>query len=85
MYRRHVSQLKAGQILAKAVYSERGDVLLGAGTTLNPFYIEKMGERGIISVYLKDGLGDDVEPDDIVSEELRAAIRGAHQTAGEPT
>ena len=73
MYRRHVSQLKAGQVLAKTLYTERGDVLLGAGTALTAFYIDRLRDRGIISVYLKDGLGDDIEPTDIVSEELRAA------------
>ena len=73
MYRRHVSQLKPGQVLAKALYTERGDILLGAGTALNPFFIRKLGERGVISVFLRDGLGDDVVPSDIVSEELRAA------------
>ena len=73
MYRRHISQLRPGQTLAKALYSERGSILLGAGTTLNQFYIDKLRERGVISVFLQDGLGDDVEPEDIVSEELRAA------------
>jgi hypothetical protein len=73
MYRRHVSQLRPGQTLAKALYSERGGVLLGAGTVLNQFFIERLRERGVISVFLQDGLGDDVEPEDIVSEELRAA------------
>jgi HD-GYP domain-containing protein (c-di-GMP phosphodiesterase class II) len=73
MYRRHISQLKPGQVLARALHTERGEVLLGAGTTLNQFFIDKLGERGVISVFLRDGLGDDVEPNDIVSEELRAA------------
>ena len=73
MYRRHISQLKPGQVLGKAIYSERGDVLLGAGTSLSQFYIDRLGQRGVITVFLRDGLGDDVEPNDIVSEELRAA------------
>lgn len=73
MYRRHISQLKPGQVLGKSIYTERGDVLLGAGTILNQFYIDRLGHRGVISVFLRDGLGDDVEPNDIVSEELRAA------------
>src|SRR5829696_3032869 len=73
MYRRHVSQLQPGQTLAKALYNERGGILLGAGTVLNQFFIDKLRERGVISVFLQDGLGDDVEPNDIVSEELRAA------------
>src|SRR5215211_2021465 len=73
MYRRHISQLRPGQTLAKALYNERGGILLGAGTVLNGFFIEKLRDRGIISVFLQDGLGDDVEPEDIVSEELRAA------------
>ena len=73
MYRRHISQLKPGQVVAKSIYTERGDVLLGAGTSLNPFFISRLAERGVISVFLEDGLGDDVVPNDIVSEELRAS------------
>jgi HD-GYP domain-containing protein (c-di-GMP phosphodiesterase class II) len=73
MYRRHVSQLRPGQVLARALYSERGEVLLGAGSVLNSFFIDRLRERGVLSVFLRDGLGDDVEPNDIVSEELRAS------------
>src|SRR5215813_3478486 len=73
MYRRHVSQLRPGQVLARTIYNERGEVLLGAGTPLNAFFVERLRSRGVISVYLQDGLGDDVEPADIVSEELRAS------------
>lgn len=73
MYRRHLSQLRPGQVLARALYTERGDVLLGAGTVLNQFFIDKLRDRGVISVFLRDGLGDDIEPNDIVSEELRAS------------
>src|SRR6266496_3435195 len=73
MYRRHVSQLRPGQVLAKTIYNERGEVLLGAGTPLNAFFVERLRTRGVISVFLQDGLGDDVEPGDIVSEELRAS------------
>ena len=73
MYRRHISQLRPGQVVARAIYTERGEVLLGAGSTLNQFFIDRLRERGVISVFLRDGLGDDVVPNDIVSEELRAA------------
>jgi HD-GYP domain-containing protein (c-di-GMP phosphodiesterase class II) len=73
MYRRHVSQLRPGQVLARTIYNERGEVLLGAGTPLNAFFVERLRSRGVISVYLQDGLGDDIEPADIVSEELRAS------------
>lgn len=73
MYRRHISQLRPGQVVARAIYTERGEVLLGAGSTLNQFFIEKLRDRGVISVFLRDGLGDDVAPNDIVSEELRAS------------
>src|SRR4051794_29268 len=73
MYRRHISQLQPGQTLARALYNERGEILLGAGTILNKFFIDRLRQRGVISVFLQDGLGDDVEPEDIVSEELRAS------------
>ena len=73
MYRRHISQLRPGQVVARAIYTERGEVLLGAGSALNQFFIEKLRDRGVISVFLRDGLGDDIAPNDIVSEELRAS------------
>jgi HD-GYP domain-containing protein (c-di-GMP phosphodiesterase class II) len=73
MYRRHISQLRPGQVVARAIYTERGEVLLGAGSILNQFFIEKLRDRGVISVFLRDGLGDDIAPNDIVSEELRAS------------
>src|SRR3954453_24212628 len=77
MYRRHVSQLRPGQVLAKTIYNERGEVLLGAGTPLNAFFVERLRARGVISVLLQDGLGDDVIPADIISEE-RLASTVAH-------
>ena len=73
MYRRHISQLRPGQVGAPAIYTERREILLGAGSTLNQFFIEKLRDRGIISVFLRDGLGDDIPPNDMVSEELRAS------------
>ena len=54
MYRRHISQLRPGQVLARSLYTERGDVLLGAGAVLNPFYISRLEHRGVISVFLRD-------------------------------
>ncbi|MCC6178037.1 MAG: HD-GYP domain-containing protein [Chloroflexi bacterium] len=72
MYRRHVLQLQPGQVLARAIYNEHGEVLLGAGVVLTNGYISRLRQRGVMSAFLKDGLGDDIVPDDIVSEELRA-------------
>ena len=58
MYRRHVSQLRPGQILARAIYTERGDVLLGADCVLTQFYIDRLAARGVIS---RDGAGQQAE------------------------
>lgn len=35
MYRRHLSQLRPGQVIARVIYTERGEVLLGAGCVLH--------------------------------------------------
>ncbi|MCC7106953.1 MAG: HD domain-containing protein [Chloroflexi bacterium] len=73
MYRQAVAHLKPGMVLAQSLRTERGDVLLAAGTAMTPFYIQSIQRRGYISVYVEDGLADDVEPADIVSEQVRAS------------
>ncbi|MBV9897150.1 MAG: HD-GYP domain-containing protein [Chloroflexi bacterium] len=59
--------------LARSLYNHRGDVLLARGTTLNPAFISSINQRGYHSVYIMDGIADDVEPLGLVSQRLRSA------------
>jgi len=74
MYRQKAAQLRSGMVLAKTLYTERGDVLLTAGTELTPAYIDSLRRRGVLAVQVQDGLVDDVAPTDIVSEQVRATL-----------
>lgn len=76
MYRHSLEGLAPGEILAKTIYDETGRPLLTAGAELNSAYIRALMKRGMMSVYVRDGLADDVAPNDLVSEQVRATITG---------
>jgi len=61
-----------GSTLGRTLFNERGDVLLRRGALLNRRYIESLRDRGFRSLYIADGPDDDLAPDEIVSEHVRA-------------
>lgn len=74
MYRQSIDRLQPGDVLATTLYDEAGAPLLVAGTPLNDRYIRALEKRGMLSVYVRDGLADDVVPDNIISERVRATV-----------
>ncbi|HSK23769.1 MAG TPA: HD-GYP domain-containing protein [Egicoccus sp.] len=81
MYRHSLEGLAPGEVLAKTIYDESGRPLLTAGTALNGSYIRALMKRGMMSVFIRDGLADDIVPNDLVSEQVRATITGHVSTA----
>ncbi|MCC7372684.1 MAG: HD-GYP domain-containing protein [Chloroflexi bacterium] len=73
MHVRDLSSVRPGNVLARAVFTERGDVLLAEGTVLTEAYVEALRQRGFFTVHVEDGLSDDVRPVDIVSAQVRAS------------
>lgn len=51
-----VSSLKGDEILGKQIFDESGRILLSVGVRLKPYYIEKIKELGIYSVYIDDDI-----------------------------
>ncbi|HWH32141.1 MAG TPA: HD domain-containing phosphohydrolase [Egibacteraceae bacterium] len=74
MYVQATERLRPGDVLAKTVYDDNARPLLRAGVTLDAKLIESLAARGCASVYLRDGLADDVVPDTLVEEQIRAEI-----------
>jgi putative nucleotidyltransferase with HDIG domain len=72
MYLLDLSMVRPGSVLGKTVYTQRGDVLLVEGSRLSQQYIDALGRRGFSSIYVEDGLSDDVRPLDVVSDQVRA-------------
>ena len=72
MYLLDLSMVRPGTVLGKTVFNQNGAVLLAEGTRLSTQYIDALGRRGFKSIYVEDGLSDDVRPLDVVSDNVRA-------------
>jgi HD-GYP domain-containing protein (c-di-GMP phosphodiesterase class II) len=71
MHKLSVDLLQPGMVLAKSIDNERGDALLAKGVTLTQLYIDALKEHGYHSVYVRNGIADDVEPPQILSPLVR--------------
>lgn len=67
-----VSQLKGGEVLARAVLTESYQVLLGEGTRLQPEYINKLQQLGIEEVFVET---EDAEKIEILREETETQFK----------
>lgn len=76
MYLRMVDDVQPGQILAKTLYTENGEVLVAAGVRLGAEYIAGLRRRGVAACYVRDGLADDVVPAEVIDEAKRAQLVG---------
>ncbi|SHJ06446.1 metal dependent phosphohydrolase [Clostridium cavendishii DSM 21758] len=67
----NVSSLRGDEILGRQIYDELGRVLLNVGVKLKPYYIEKIKELGISSVYIDDSISKDVDIEESISDQTR--------------
>lgn len=80
MRRLLVHNIAPGQVLARAIYNERGDILLNAGVPVTDRFIRLLDARGVQTVLVREPDEEDVEPEDIVSERVRvAALSNVHK------
>jgi putative nucleotidyltransferase with HDIG domain len=79
VHKASIATLTPGTALAKAICNDRGEVLLSRGMTLTPRYIKSLIDRGHESVFVMDGIADDVEPLGLISDRLRTtAVANLH-------
>ncbi len=72
-----VSSLKGEEILGRQIYDEFGRILLNVGVKLKPYYIEKIKEIGINSVYIDDDISKNVIIEESISEKTRQMSKHA--------
>lgn len=72
-----VSSLKGNEILGKQIFDESGRVLLSVGVKLRPYYIERIKELGILSVYIDDDISKNVIIEESISEKTRQMSKHA--------
>lgn len=72
-----VSSLKGDEILGKQIFDESGRGLLSAQVKLNPYYIERIKELGINTVYIDDEISKNVIIEESISEKTRQMSKHA--------
>lgn len=71
-----IESVEPGQILGKTIFSVNGQVLLSENVTLTVYMINTLRRIGVSMIYIKDPEFDDVEIEDVVSEETKRLIVG---------
>ncbi len=66
-----LNEAAPGMVVARTLYSPNGNVLLSAGIRLTPGYITRLGEMGVLAIYVHDDNLQDVVVEDVVSEKTR--------------
>jgi HD-GYP domain-containing protein (c-di-GMP phosphodiesterase class II) len=66
-----VQNLKSGMVVARAIFSSDGRILLHSGIILSNSYIKRLSEFEINSVYIRDEVFGDVECCDVVADKTR--------------
>ncbi|MCM1991205.1 HD-GYP domain-containing protein [Oceanirhabdus seepicola] len=72
-----VFSLKGDEILGRQIYDELGRVLLNVGVKLKPYYIEKIKEMGINTIYIDDDISKNVIIEESISEKTRQMSKRA--------
>lgn len=71
-----LSLLEPDMVLGRSLYGTNNERMLRKGQPIRPEYIKRIKALGFQGLYIKDGISDDIEVEDVVSEELRMdAIR----------
>ncbi|MBD2872985.1 HD-GYP domain-containing protein [Paenibacillus arenilitoris] len=66
-----IGMVKPGDRIAKPIFQDNGNVLLGEGVVLNERYIDRLAGMGIDFLFIEDGLTADLVPEDTIREETR--------------
>lgn len=73
MIRMFVTSLKPGMIVARPVFDEEGNLLLGKGMVLNEFLIRGLKLKKIASIFIHDDNTEDIVP----KEPISVVVRGS--------
>lgn len=81
MRKLHISSVKPGDVVAKSVFLENGNVLLGQGVELTARYIDRLVQLGIDTLYIQDQHTEDIIPEEVIREETRKdAVEAVYKT-----
>ncbi|MDH7478757.1 MAG: HD-GYP domain-containing protein [Syntrophomonadaceae bacterium] len=79
MRRISIDSVRPGMVNAKNIYSASGKNLLSKGVVINEFYIRRLKALGVHSLYVQDGIVDDIVLPEVISEKTRVEmVRTVH-------
>ncbi len=70
---------RPGMIVGRSVHNEQGKILVNYRVTLTDKLIERMREKGLHGFYIEDKLSEDIEINELISEELEVKAARALQ------
>ncbi|AJY75676.1 HD-GYP domain-containing protein [Paenibacillus beijingensis] len=73
----HLNSIQQGERLAKPIFQENGNVLLGAGVELTDRFIQRLTMLGIDMVYIEDAFTEGIVPVAPIRDETRKQAAGA--------
>ncbi|MBN2289827.1 MAG: HD-GYP domain-containing protein [Candidatus Glassbacteria bacterium] len=63
--------LEPGKVLGRAIFNEKGTLLLGAGVAVTSRYLRRLKEMGYSAVYIEEKGYEDIEVKDVISDKTR--------------
>lgn len=69
-----INKLKPGDVLGKSLFNDNADLLLASGYRLDAAMISLIMKSGIKYVFVLDELSEDVVPEDVISDTIRATV-----------
>lgn len=76
-----INSVKPGAAIAKPIWTENGNILIGAGVQLTERYIERLRSLGIDTLLIEDQYTSDIIPEDTIRDETRKkAVETVYKT-----
>lgn len=66
----HIDNAKEGMIVGKSIYNEQGSVLVNYRVKLSDKLLARMRKLGLLGLYIVDDLSEDIEVENLVSDEV---------------
>lgn len=66
-----IERCQAGMVLAQPICTDQGTILLNTDMTLTDSMIERLKQKGINTIYIRDEATEDIEIEETVSQETR--------------
>ncbi|MDN5299960.1 MAG: hypothetical protein PWP51_2513 [Clostridiales bacterium] len=66
-----IERIAVGEVLGKSVYDDKCQLLLARNVALTQNYIDRLKQASIQCVYIEDEISEGIEPENVVSQELK--------------